>query len=55
MGCKNVLIKSGNSFEKYSTDILYDGKEFYYFETPKLIQKIHTVQDVHFHLQLQQI
>ena len=39
MGCKNVLIKSGNSFEKYSTDILYDGKEFYYFETPKVDTK----------------
>lgn len=39
MGCKNVLAKSGNSFEKYSTDILYDGKEFYYFETPKVDTK----------------
>ncbi len=39
MGCKSVLIKSGNNFDDESIDILYDGKEFHLFETPKVDTK----------------
>lgn len=37
MGCKNVLIKGGHSAGD-ALDVLYDGKQFYYFNA----QRIHT-------------
>ena len=39
MGCKSVFIKSGINFDDESIDILYDGKEFHLFETPKVDTK----------------
>ncbi len=38
MGCKNVLIKGGYYIEN-SLDVLYDGKEHYYFETKRIDTK----------------
>jgi hydroxymethylpyrimidine/phosphomethylpyrimidine kinase len=38
MGCKNVLIKGGHSIGD-ALDILYDGKNFYGFETQRIYTK----------------
>ncbi len=38
MGCKNVLIKGGHAIGN-ALDVLYDGKEFYYFETQRINTK----------------
>ncbi|MBU5314007.1 bifunctional hydroxymethylpyrimidine kinase/phosphomethylpyrimidine kinase [Tissierella carlieri] len=38
MGCKNVLVKGGHAIGD-ALDILYDGKEFYYFETQRINTK----------------
>lgn len=38
MGCKNVLVKGGHAIGN-ALDVLYDGKEFYYFETQRINTK----------------
>lgn len=38
MGCRAVLVKGGHS-EGDATDILYDGKEYYYFTSPRINTK----------------
>lgn len=38
MGCKNVLVKGGHAIGN-ALDVLYDGKEFYYFETRRINTK----------------
>src|SRR5699024_2337495 len=38
MGCKNVLVKGGHAIGD-SLDILYDGKQFYYYETRRINTK----------------
>ena len=38
MGCKAVLVKGGHS-EGDATDILYDGKAFHYFTSPRIDTK----------------
>ena len=38
MGCKAVLVKGGHS-EGDATDILYDGREFHYFTSPRIDTK----------------
>ncbi|WP_027623377.1 bifunctional hydroxymethylpyrimidine kinase/phosphomethylpyrimidine kinase [Clostridium lundense] len=38
MGCKNVIVKGGHAIEN-SVDILYDGKQFYTFETHRINTK----------------
>jgi hydroxymethylpyrimidine/phosphomethylpyrimidine kinase len=38
MGCKNVLIKGGHAIGN-ALDVLYDGKEFYHFETQRINTK----------------
>lgn len=39
IGCKNVLVKGGHAIGD-ARDVLYDGKEFYYFETKRINTKI---------------
>jgi len=39
MGCKNILIKGGHSFEDDVTDILFDGKEFNFFKSQRVDTK----------------
>jgi hydroxymethylpyrimidine/phosphomethylpyrimidine kinase len=38
MGCKNVLVKGGHAIGN-ALDVLYDGKEFHYFETRRINTK----------------
>lgn len=38
MGCKSVLVKGGHA-DGDAIDILYDGKEYYHFETPRIHTK----------------
>ncbi|WP_129598096.1 bifunctional hydroxymethylpyrimidine kinase/phosphomethylpyrimidine kinase [Anaerophilus nitritogenes] len=38
MGCNNVLVKGGHAIGD-ALDVLYDGKEFYYFETERIDTK----------------
>jgi hydroxymethylpyrimidine/phosphomethylpyrimidine kinase len=38
MGCRTVLVKGGHS-EGDATDVLFDGKEFYYFTAPRINTK----------------
>jgi len=38
MGAKNVLLKGGH-LESEATDILYDGREFSYFSSPRIATK----------------
>ncbi len=38
MGCRSVLVKGGHS-EGDATDVLYDGKDFSYFSSPRIDTK----------------
>lgn len=38
MGCRVVLVKGGHS-EGDATDVLFDGKEFYYYTSPRINTK----------------
>lgn len=38
MGCKSVLVKGGHSHGD-ATDILFDGKDFYYYSSPRIDTK----------------
>lgn len=38
MGCKNVLVKGGHAIGN-ALDVLYDGKDFYYFEVKRINTK----------------
>ncbi|KAJ53593.1 hydroxymethylpyrimidine/phosphomethylpyrimidine kinase [Clostridium tetanomorphum] len=38
MGCKNVIVKGGHAIEN-ALDILYDGKQFYNFQTHRINTK----------------
>lgn len=38
MGCKNVLIKGGHGIGN-ALDVLYDGKQFYYYESQRINTK----------------
>ncbi|WP_053956411.1 bifunctional hydroxymethylpyrimidine kinase/phosphomethylpyrimidine kinase [Inediibacterium massiliense] len=38
MGCKNVLVKGGHAIGD-ALDVLYDGKDFYHFETERIDTK----------------
>lgn len=51
MGSRNVLVKGGH-LEKEALDILYDGKDYYYFNSERINTKIHMEQAVLIHQQL---
>lgn len=39
MGAKNVLVKGGHLLEGTAVDILYDGKAFHHFQSPRILTK----------------
>lgn len=50
MGCKSVVVKGGHHIGN-AVDVLFDGRNFYHFETARIDTKILTVQDAPFLLQ----
>lgn len=50
MGCKGIVVKGGHHIGN-AVDVLFDGKEFYHFETERINTKTRTAQAALFHRQ----
>lgn len=52
LGARNVVIKGGHEIASEAVDVLYDGREFYYFKSKKSKQRTRMERAVRLLLQL---